>query len=339
MHPMAASRHLRHATTLLRLRGTSSTAVALRQLSTVSPDAPQPPAAPSHPSGLTLHGTGTGMGLDIPPSREPLYREVGRLLDELWHASARRVEARAHSTPRPSSIEDLHLRMRAERAVGVHESLLLPDQSHGRVLTQGADGQQQRGHLPLRGGAGDAGRLVAECVPGMEPDGRFVRPTASAASWLAWFTACVVVFTFPSAGLGLPRNWITEHSMIALHVWMFHNRFKVRPGVAFGAQRWDEVLPTSPRGHGCTAPRRYTGVPNPVPPSAARQVDYNIPGDYNGRRMQEQLFERFWEDTTIRIRNAGVSGWAGGKRRSSGPREAAMLLRRLCATDAVAAPR
>lgn len=37
------------------------------------------------------------------------------------------------------------------------------------------------------------------------------------------------------------------------------------------------------------------------------KVDYNVPGDFNGRRMQEQLFERFWEDTVLRIRNAGVS--------------------------------
>jgi hypothetical protein len=39
-------------------------------------------------------------------------------------------------------------------------------------------------------------------------------------------------------------------------------------------------------------------------------VDYNVPGAFNGRRMQEQLFERLWEDTTLRIRNAGVSGVA-----------------------------
>ena len=31
-------------------------------------------------------------------------------------------------------------------------------------------------------------------------------------------------------------------------------------------------------------------------------------GEFNGRRMQEALFERFWEDTTLRIRNAGVRG-------------------------------
>jgi hypothetical protein len=68
--------------------------------------------------------------------------------------------------------------------------------------------------------------------------------------------------SFISAALGLPKNWITEHALIALHVWIFHNRFK---------------------------------------------VDYNVPGEFNGRRMQEQLFERFWETTTLRIRNAGVS--------------------------------
>jgi len=63
------------------------------------------------------------------------------------------------------------------------------------------------------------------------------------------------------AALGLPRNWITEQALISLHIWLFHNRFK---------------------------------------------VDYNVPGLYNGRRMQEELFERFWHDTTVRIRNAGV---------------------------------
>lgn len=63
------------------------------------------------------------------------------------------------------------------------------------------------------------------------------------------------------AALGIPHTWITENALIALHVWILHNRFK---------------------------------------------VDYNVAGDFNGRRMQEQLFERLWEDTTLRIRNAGV---------------------------------
>jgi hypothetical protein len=63
--------------------------------------------------------------------------------------------------------------------------------------------------------------------------------------------------------LRLPRTWITEHSLLALHVWILHNRFK---------------------------------------------VDYNVPAtEFSGRRMQEELFERFWEDTTRRIRNAGVA--------------------------------
>jgi hypothetical protein len=44
------------------------------------------------------------------------------------------------------------------------------------------------------------------------------------------------------------------------------------------------------------------------PLASPRQVDYNVSGDYNGRRMQEQLFERLWEDTSQRIRNAGVRG-------------------------------
>lgn len=60
----------------------------------------------------------------------------------------------------------------------------------------------------------------------------------------------------------MKRTWISEHAVLALHVWLLANRFK---------------------------------------------VDYNCSGLYCGRRMQEQLFERFWEDTTLRIRNAGVS--------------------------------
>jgi cytochrome b pre-mRNA-processing protein 3 len=69
--------------------------------------------------------------------------------------------------------------------------------------------------------------------------------------------------------LRLPRTWITEHSLLALHVWILHNRFK---------------------------------------------VDYNVPAtEFSGRRMQEELFERFWEDTTRRIRNAGVAELSVGK--------------------------
>lgn len=61
----------------------------------------------------------------------------------------------------------------------------------------------------------------------------------------------------------LPRTWFTEHSLIALHVWLLHNRAK---------------------------------------------VDYNVsPVDFNGRLMQEELFARFWEDTTLRVRNAGIA--------------------------------
>jgi hypothetical protein len=39
------------------------------------------------------------------------------------------------------------------------------------------------------------------------------------------------------------------------------------------------------------------------------KVDYNADGsgEFNGRRGQEQLFERLWEDTILRIRNAGVA--------------------------------
>ena len=37
------------------------------------------------------------------------------------------------------------------------------------------------------------------------------------------------------------------------------------------------------------------------------KVDYNVRDvEFSGRRMQAELFERFWQDTVIRIRNAGV---------------------------------
>lgn len=38
------------------------------------------------------------------------------------------------------------------------------------------------------------------------------------------------------------------------------------------------------------------------------KLDYNVkPVEMCGRRMQEELFERLWEDTILRIRNAGVA--------------------------------
>lgn len=35
-------------------------------------------------------------------------------------------------------------------------------------------------------------------------------------------------------------------------------------------------------------------------------ADYDAKGEFSGRRMQQEVFERFWEDTTLRIRNLGV---------------------------------
>jgi len=62
--------------------------------------------------------------------------------------------------------------------------------------------------------------------------------------------------------LRLPRTWMAEHALIALHVWVLSTRLR---------------------------------------------VDYNVrDADFNGRRMQAELFERLWEDTSRRIRNAGV---------------------------------
>ena len=38
------------------------------------------------------------------------------------------------------------------------------------------------------------------------------------------------------------------------------------------------------------------------------KLDYNVrPEEMCGRRMQEELFERLWEDTILRVRNAGVA--------------------------------
>jgi len=65
-------------------------------------------------------------------------------------------------------------------------------------------------------------------------------------------------------GLGLRREWITEHALLALHAWIVHARLKVDFEVA------DEG------------------------------------GLFKGRAMMEQLFARLWEDTTLRVRNAGI---------------------------------
>lgn len=73
--------------------------------------------------------------------------------------------------------------------------------------------------------------------------------------------------------LRLPRTWITEHSLLVLHMWILHNRFK---------------------------------------------IDYNVAHpEFCGRRAQEELFERFWEDTTRRIRNAGIAELSVGKQLES----------------------
>jgi hypothetical protein len=62
--------------------------------------------------------------------------------------------------------------------------------------------------------------------------------------------------------LRLPRTWMAEHAMVALHVWVLSTRLR---------------------------------------------VDYNVrDADFNGRRMQAELFEALWADTVRRIRNAGV---------------------------------
>ena len=65
-------------------------------------------------------------------------------------------------------------------------------------------------------------------------------------------------------GLGLRREWITEHALLALHAWILHNRLKVDFEVADGG------------------------------------------GEFKGRVMMEQLFQRLWDDTTLRVRNAGI---------------------------------
>ena len=69
--------------------------------------------------------------------------------------------------------------------------------------------------------------------------------------------------TAPAWGpaLGLRPSWMSETALIGLHVWLFHNRYK---------------------------------------------LDYYGEGLYSGRRATEALFERLWEDCTLRIRNAGI---------------------------------
>lgn len=131
-------------------------------------------------------GSGDGLGLPFPPSREPLYK--------------------------PSPLSAF--------------------MSRYKPLLSAAGVFSSRARLGL----------------GSETLFRSVEEQATAGAW--W------------DALRLPRTWIVEHSMLALHVWILHNRFK---------------------------------------------VDYNVrPADFNGRRMQEELFARLWEDTTLRIRNAGV---------------------------------
>ena len=36
-------------------------------------------------------------------------------------------------------------------------------------------------------------------------------------------------------------------------------------------------------------------------------MEENGKGIYNGRRVRKDLFECFWDDTKLRVRNAGVS--------------------------------
>jgi len=75
-------------------------------------------------------------------------------------------------------------------------------------------------------------------------------------------------------GLGLRRTWAAEHALLALHLWIVHCRLKVDYDVRDAA--------------GAAEGGR-----------ASRVV-------FSGRQMMEQLFSRFWEDTTLRIRNAGI---------------------------------
>ena len=75
-------------------------------------------------------------------------------------------------------------------------------------------------------------------------------------------------------GLGLRRTWAAEHALLALHVWIVHCRLKVDYNVRDAAD-------AAEGGH------------------ASRVV-------FSGRQMMDQLFSRFWEDTTLRIRNAGI---------------------------------
>jgi hypothetical protein len=95
------------------------------------------------------------------------------------------------------------------------------------------------------------GAFSARASVGVHSEAIF-RSIEEQATQEAWYTS-----------LRLPRTWITEHSLIALHVWILHNRAK---------------------------------------------LDYNVsPVEFCGRRMQEEMFERLWEDTILRIRNAGVA--------------------------------
>lgn len=143
-------------------RGTAVAPAAARWLSGGGSARPAP-APPTHPSGLTLYGSGgRGMGLDVPPSREPLYRE-----------------------------SPLNLFF-------------------------------QRYYYLLKG----VGVFSRRANTGVNSEAIF-RSLEEQATQDAWWVS-----------LGLQRDWITEHALISLHVWMFHNRFKVRAGVCTCGRGW-----------------------------------------------------------------------------------------------------
>ena len=138
-------------------------------------------------SALSEDGTGKGLGLPLPPSREPLYR----------------------ASPPNSFISRYHYLLKA------------------------------MGGFSAKARIGEASNDIFASLE-------------EQATQNAWWDS-----------LRLPRTWMSEHSMVSLHVWILNQRFK---------------------------------------------VDYNIRGwDFNGRRMAEEVFNRLWEDTTLRVRNAGVT--------------------------------
>ena len=217
-------RTLRH----LRLTRTHT---LLRHLSSVPATSPAPQAQPPAPSAAAAPGTRTlatvdGLGVPIAPSRPPVFPAV-------------------RAPPLSSLLAPVSTRPPPPP--------FLTHCNHPFTLVHPAQAA-----APRSGVAWSVGPPAVALMAAFSPRARLgaasealFRSVEEQATQAAWWDA-----------LRLPRSWMAEHALLALHVWVLSTRLK---------------------------------------------VDYNVrPADFSGRRMQEELCERFWEDAARRIRNAGV---------------------------------